>query len=112
MNKSHKKEEESIELEIRIRNVGKVTAANTVLVFMIPPKTANPDTAPLKVLRKFDKTEELLPGGYQDFTFSFIEKDFMLANEDGTFVAEEGVWKIVFDNGSGSGYETILSYGV
>ena len=78
---------------------------------MKPPKTSNPETAPIKVLRKFEKSRELNPGEDQDFIFSFNKRDFELADVNGDFVPEEGVWTIIFDDGNGIGYETIMSFG-
>ena len=92
----------SVKLSILVTNNGvsnqttrlfKETAAETVLVFITPPKHDAHSHHPSKVLRKFDKVNvELKESVALDFTLS--TEDFTLANEFGIFTVIPGVWQV------------------
>ena len=80
----------SITLNVTVANTGKRRAADTVLVFLIPPVDA-PDSAPLQSLRAFDKVV-LDPLCSETLSFHLTHKDFSLADKTGKLFVMHGKW--------------------
>ena len=92
----------NVKLSILVTNNGvsnettriyKGTAAETVLVFVTPPKHDVHSRHPSKVLRKFDKVNAR-PKESIALDFTLTAADFSLANEHGVFTVIPGVWQV------------------
>ena len=79
--------------EVVVQNVGKVSSAETVLVFLLPPHSAQSSGDPRRSLRFFDKVF-LNPTESQAVSIQLTSIDFSLADEGGVVSVTKGEWTL------------------
>ena len=86
----------SFTLNILIKNIGKRSSDQIILLYLIPPN-AGKNGLPLKFLYEFTKIY-LTSQEIKSLTFMINEHDLLLADKNGNDILDTGLWQIEYGN--------------
>lgn len=95
IDKSEINNSDSLTVTIEVKNTGKLTGKETVLLYL-SDKVAS-ITPEVKVLKRFEKIN-LAPGESKIVTFTLNQKDLQFVNNDLKWISEKGTFKIQIAN--------------